>query len=414
MRLLIVTQYFPPEMGAPQARLFELAKRLQGMGHQVTVLTAMPNYPTGKVFDGYRWKLRCVEEIDGIRTIRTCLYPSHSTKILPRLFSYMTFGLSSLVLSRGLGKHDVVLIESPPLFLVPAGVRIARRVGGNPVMMVADIWPECLIKTRKHMNAKAVKAMYWLEKYSYYRCRAVALTNPGARDHIRQRFPEIKDRITVISNGVDTKMFRPEFRSDRIRAELGAGPNDFVVGYCGLHGVAQGLEVVVNAANILRDERGITFVMVGEGPTKDKLMAQARGLDLPNLKFLDRRPKNQMPGLVASFDTSLMPLAVRYPGTMPSKVYEALASGTPPIVAKGCEAEALVVPNQAGLAYEPGDAKELAAAIKELAADRSRWGTLRDNAYRLSARFDRDVIAQRTADVLMAVAEGKPLPEVAW
>ena len=166
MRLLIVTQYFPPETGAPQARLYELAKRLQDVGYEITVLTALPNYPTGKIFKGYRRKLRVTEEIDGIKVIRTWIWPSKSAKILPRLISYITFAISSVLLGCwGLGKHDVVLIESPPLFLLPSGIFVSRLVRGNPIMMVADVWPECLVQTGHASDGLALKMMFWLEKF---------------------------------------------------------------------------------------------------------------------------------------------------------------------------------------------------------------------------------------------------------
>ena len=415
MKLLIVTQYFPPEMGAPQARLSELAKRLRDAGHEITVLTALPNYPTGKIFDDYRCKLRVTEEIDGIRVIRTWIWPSKSLSFVPRLFSYMTFALSCVLLGIwGLGKHDVVLLESPPLFLMPSGLLISKIVKGKAVMMVADVWPECLVQTGHAKDGFALRMMFALEKYAYNRCRAVALTNPGARDHIRQRFPHLKEGITVISNGVDTKMFRPDLASQQTRQDLGAGGDDFLVGYCGLHGGAQGLDVVVRAAEKLKDCPHVKIVMIGDGPTKEDLIAAADSMGLTNIRFLDRVPKNQMPSLLASLDTSLIPLKVRYPQTMPSKVYEALASGVPPIVAKGCQAEALVMPNDAGRCYEPGDENELAAAIRELADDKQLWMRIRENGLQLSKRFDRDILAQRTGEIFTAVAEDKPLPEIQW
>lgn len=415
MKLLIVTQYFPPEMGAPQARLYELAKRLQDMGHDITVLTAMPNYPTGKVFDGYRWKIRKTEFVDGIKTIRTFLYPSKSSSILPRLLSYISFGLSSLFCGVwAIRKQDVVLIESPPLFLTPFALLTAKLVRGKAVMMVSDIWPDIIIRMGyASASSLSVKAMLWLEKFSYKHSYAVALTNPGACEQIRRRFLNVKN-VTVISNGVDTKMFSPDLRSDKIRADFGVGPDDFLVGYCGLHGLAQGLEVIIDAAERLKDRSDIKFVMIGDGPTKSELLKKADDLKLSNLVFFDRRPKSQMPGILASLDVSLVPLLARFPGTMPSKVYEALASATPPIVAKGCEGDSLVTKFEAGRSYEPGDAVEMASAILELANDRSLLKQIRCNCVDLAKRFDRDLIAQRTERILTSIAVNKPLPEVTW
>jgi len=421
MKLLIVTQYFPPEMGAPQARLYELAKRLQSMGHKITVLTALPNYPTGRIFTGYRRRLKVTEIMDEInppyvwriKVVRTCLYPSNSSKTLPRLLSYLSFGVScALIGAWRLGKQDVVLIESPPLFLTPFALLVSKIVRGRAVMMVSDIWPDIIIRMGyAPQNSLSTKAMLWLERFSYRHCYAVALTNPGACSQIRRRFPNLRN-VTVISNGVDTKMFSPEFRSDELRRELGADSSDFLVGYCGLYGLAQGLEVVLSAAARLKNRPDIKFVMIGDGPAKNKLMEMASDMNLSNLRFFGWRPKIQMPAVLASLDVSLVPLSARFPGTMPSKVYEALASGTPPIVAKGCEAEALVTAFEAGKCYEPGDAQELSQAILDLAQNRSVMEKIRSNCIELSKRFDRAVIAKRTEKILTAVRDGEPLPEV--
>jgi glycosyltransferase involved in cell wall biosynthesis len=281
-------------------------------------------------------------------------------------------------------------------------------------MMVSDIWPDIIIRMG-HASEKSlsVKAMLWLERYSYKRSYAVALTNPGACGQIRERFANLRN-VTVISNGVDTKMFHPEFRNGELRSELGAGPDDFVAGYCGLHGLAQGLEVVLEAAARLKDRAEIRFVMIGDGPTKEELVRKTQEMKLSNVTFYDRRPKGEMPEVVASLDVSLIPLSARFPGTMPSKVYEAMASGTPPIVAKGCEAEELITQFEAGLCYEPGDADEMATAILALADNRSLLQQVRDNCRSVSERFDRNLIAKRTERILAAVREGKELPEISW
>ena len=402
-------------MGAPQARLYELAKRLAGMGHEVTILTAMPNYPTGRVFSDYRCRVRVSENIDGIKVVRTCLYASKSSRTLPRLLSYLSFGFSCVLLGIwGLGRQDVTLIESPPLFLVPFALLVNKVVRGKAVMMVSDIWPDLIIRLGyASEKSLSVKAMLWLEKYSYNHSYAVALTNPGACAQIRGRFRHLKN-ITVISNGVDTTMFRPDLRSEKIRAEFGAGPDDFLVGYCGLHGLLQGLEVVLDAAKKLEDKPHIKLIMIGDGPTKEQLVTKAEQMQLSNLSFYERRPKEQMPAILASLDVSLVVLARRFPGTMPSKLYEALASGTTPIVAKACEGETLVTQYNAGKCYEPRNGDEMADAILEFAENKDLLKEVRNNCLELSKRFDRDIIAKRTEKILISIAEEQSLPEVNW
>ncbi len=400
-------------MGAASTRLSELAKRLAAMGHTVQVITALPNYPTGRIFPGYRGKIRMVEEMEGIRVIRTWIYPSTSSRTLPRLFNYLSFVLTSILLGWwGLGRQDVILCESPPLFLVPAGLVIGRITRARMIMNASDIWPDLVVRLGYPLGWLSLKLMHFLERFGYQCSDVVAVTNPGAMEQIEKRFPRVE--TTVISNGADLDLFRPLLRSQAVRTSLGAGPETFLVGYCGLHGLAQGLEVVVEAAARLRDHPRIRLVMVGDGPTKEGLMARTRQLELDNLRFEECKPRADIPAILASCDASLIPLAAELPGTMPSKVYEALASGVPVVVTRGCEAETLVDQFHVGRAFAPLDAKDLAAVLIDLADRPEAWARMRRNGIELAARFDRKVIAARTEAIFQAVAAGRPLPKVSW
>ena len=413
MKLLILTQYFPPEMGATQTRLSELACKLQERGNQVTVLTAMPNYPTGRVFDGYRGKLRLEEEYKGLRVIRTWVWASHSQRQWPRLLCYFSFVLSSVLLGAWkLGRHDVLWFDCPPMFLTPAGLLLRRITRSKVVMNVADIWPEALLQSGQTFSPRRLKALYWLERFAYEHVDVVSLTNPGAMRRIQARFPHVA--TTVFSNGVDTTLFRPELRDPAVRANLRAGPDDFLVVFGGLHGISQGLEVVINAADQLRDRPRIKLVLIGDGPTKADLVALAQAKQLPNVTFLGIKPKGEMPAIMASADASLVPLAARMPGTMPSKIYEAMASGVPVLVVKGCEGEAFVDECHVGRTFEPLDAGELARAIGELVDHPEEVARIRENCRKLSKRFDREAIAAQSNEILHAIAEGRPLPPVVW
>lgn len=413
MKILIVTQYFPPEMGAPQARLYELSVKFLEDGHEVTVLTGMPNYPEGRIFAGYRGRARVVEQMAGIRVIRAWLFPSKSTRSVPRLMSYLSFALSSTIVGLwSLRKHDVAIVESPPLFLAPSGWLMSKWTGARKLLMVSDIWPDILVRMGHAREGLSLRAMLWLEQWAYRHFDVVAVTNPGAMEQISARFPDVQ--TTVISNGVDRSQFNPAARSERVRTDLGADENTFLVGYCGLHGLAQGLEAVIDAASHLKGRSEIRFVLVGEGPVKDRLLAAARTRGLTNVAFIDRRPKDDMPAIVASCDAMLVPLSSRLPGTMPSKIYEALAAGTPPIVAKGCEGEFLLDRFQCGATFEPMDGSDLASAVLKLAGDRRAMVEMSRRAVELSKRFDRRTIAAHTRRTLEALSAGKRVPDTPW
>ena len=406
MKLLMFTQYFPPETGAPQARLYELAIRLKAAGHQVRILTAMPNYPRGRVFDGYRGRLVVKENQNGLDVVRTAIWPSISKSFLPRFLSYCSFVLSSLMLGfRAAGSTEVVLLESPPIFLCVSGVVLSRLRGARLILMVSDIWPDILVRMGSVRAGPLLSAMLALESWAYRNSTLVAVTNPGARRQLRERFPYLQ--TAVISNGVDLSLFRPGLRSKRIRSMLGGEESTFLIGYCGLHGIAQGLAVVVDAAILLRHLDGVKFVMVGDGPTKQDLVDRVERCGLRNIGFYESRPKDEIPAIVASCDAGVVPLSCRLPGTMPSKVYEVLAAGTPVLIAKGCEGERLVDEHRVGMSFEPGSGRELADAIMKMIDLKGEINSMRSRCRSVAERFDRNIIAIRTERILLAVARGQ-------
>lgn len=413
MRIAILTQYFPPETGAPQARLHELATRLRNRGHEITVLTAMPNYPTGRVFNGYRRRLFYCEKVDGLNVLRTPILPSTSKKLLVRLASYLSFVVTSLLMGTWrLGQQDLLVVESPPLFLALSGVPMSRWLRAPMVLMVSDIWPDAAVRTGNIIGPRQKEILERLEAWAYRKAACVALTNPGAVAQVQTRFPAVN--CSIISNGVDLSTFRPDLRSEDTRRDLNIEAGQFAVGYCGLHGIFQGLEVVVRAAELLRSESHIRIVMVGDGPTKESLVAQARTAGLENIIFHPRQPKSRMPVILASLDASLIPLAAPLPGTMPSKVYEALAAGVPMVVTAGCEAEQLVRRYGTGRLFDAGHEEQLASILRELSLDDALCARMRSAAVKLAPRFDRDIIAARTERILYAVANGETIPQVEW
>ena len=410
MRIVVLTQNFPPEVGAKSARLYKMTSRLAENGHQVTVITAMPNYPTGRVFDGYRGKMRSDELENGVRVVRTCILPSKSSNSMPRFIGYASFAMSSLILGPWrLGRQDIVLFDTPPLPLVLTGLALGRITRARVIMNVSDIWPDVAIRLGGPVGRFPMWALRRLERLGYRNSDVVAATTDTARQQIISRFPDI--RAVVIGNGADLRMFNPSLRSQQIRDSFDVGPGDFMVGYFGLHGLFQGLEVVVEAAEKLRNRPDITFLMAGDGPCRDDLIALAKRKRLDNIRFLGLLPWDRIPSILASCDAGLVPLAAQLPGTTPSKVYETLASGVPVVVSKGCESADLVEREHAGRTFQPGDSDELAHALIDLKADSDRLAQIRKSCRRLAGRFDYDRIALENEAILTAVASGAPIPE---
>ncbi|MDE0178817.1 MAG: glycosyltransferase family 4 protein [Gammaproteobacteria bacterium] len=402
LRILFLTQNFPPEIGAKAARLYELTRRLAARGHDVRVITAMPNYPTGKVFPGFRGRIRAEECINDVHVVRTWLRPSNSAQPFPRLVSYLTFLASSLLSGiRGMGRRDIVFIESPPLFLVLAGLLIGGIAKARIVMNVSDIWPETAVRAGLEMKGIPLHLMERLERLGYEKADLVTATTRTASDSIASRFPKVP--TAVIPGGTDLELFRPERRSENLRQSLGVGEADFLVGYCGLHGLFQGLETVIGAAEKLRDNPRIKFVLAGDGPTKKTLVEVAMAAQLANVVFKDPIPREQVGELVASFDVALVPLAAELPGTMPSKVYETLACGVPLVVTEGCEAARLVTDHGLGRTVGPLDVDALGRAIVDLLGDPAEIKRIRGDARRMAKRYDLDGVARGAEATFLAL-----------
>lgn len=393
MRILYVTQYFPPEMGAPQARIPELMRQMIGLGHHVTILTAMPNYPQGRVFAGYRWRLVARENMEGMKVVRTWIYPTISLTFLKRALSALSFTVSSGAFGPWLlPAQDVILVESPPLFLALTAVSLSRILRCPYVAVVADLWPEVAIETGMITNPLAIRIAHWLERVLYKRAVAVITQTPGQVDDISARFPGV--RVAVVSGGVDSSKFSPDLRDEAVRREFGVDGRIGVM-FSGLHGFAQGLDAVLDAADRLRMRPEIRFVMIGNGPVKEHLMRRAADMRLPNVTFFDPVPRQRMPAIAASMDIALAPLRKGVPrATIPTKIYEAMASGLPVVVAGDGESHALVRDGGVGLAVPAEAGPELASTIGRLAGDPKMRADFGAKARRLAcSRFDRGSIA---------------------
>jgi glycosyltransferase involved in cell wall biosynthesis len=363
MRVGILTQYYPPEMGAPQARLSELATRLREHGHDVVVLSAMPNYPRGRVYPGYRGFV-VQEEENGVGVVRAWIWPTTSTALIPRTASYLSFVASSfLVGSRRLPKLDVLITESPPLLLGISGFLLSRLKRARWVFNVSDLWPESAVVLGVLGEGAATRLAYRLEAFCYRRAWRVSCQSREIRASIDRRFPEVQ--TLPFFNGVDVERFSPDRRSDEVRRELGGNARSLAL-YAGLHGIAQGLDQLLAAAAKLEDE-DLQLVLIGDGPEKTALLEEAKARQLRNVTFLPPQPRDAMSTLLASADIAVVPLKMRIPGAVPSKLYEAMASGLPVVLAAEGEAAEIVQSGRSGIVVTPGDVDGLANALRRLA-----------------------------------------------
>lgn len=367
MRILFITQYFPPETGAPQNRLLGLARQLKANGVEVAVLTAMPNYPAMKIQDGYKGKFFVKEEIDSILVFRSWIYVSTKRTILKRLLNYFSFVITSFIISfRIKGKFDFVFCESPPLFLGISGWLISRLKSAKFIFNVSDLWPESAEKLGLITNRFFLDMAERLEMFLYRKSYLVTGQTQGIVKNISSRFPAKK--VHWLPNGIDVEQFQ-NINHPSLRNELGFSADDFVVVYAGIIGHAQGLEVILNAAERLSGYPNIKFLMLGEGPEKDNLERQKNSKGLKSVFFYPGVSKDKSIGIIASCDASVIPLKKLdlFKGAIPSKIFECLALEKPMLLGVDGEAKELFIDEaKAGIYYEPENGEQLADGILAL------------------------------------------------
>ena len=404
MKLLILTQYFPPEVGAPQNRLFELAVRLQKKGVDVTVLTAMPNYPQMEIYKEYSGKLSYSEEMSGLKVYRSWIYVSKSKGIFKRLLNYFSFVFSSALLGLfKLGNFDYIMCESPPLFLGMTAYFLKKTKKAKLIFNVSDLWPESAEKLGLVTNAFLLKRATKLEEFLYRKSDLISCQTQGIVKNISLRFPNKK--VYWLPNGVDLSFYNVNKSEGDWRIKNGFDKNDFIFLYAGIIGHAQGLDVILNAAKVLIENTKIKFVLLGSGPEKERLLIMKGALKCDNVFFYDAVTKNEMPEIVSAIDVALIPLKRLdlFKGAIPSKVFENLAMKKPILLGVEGEAKELFIDKgNAGLAFIPENAVDLAEKALAIVNDKDKLKQYGENGLKyVEQYFTRDKIAQEFYEQLI-------------
>jgi glycosyltransferase involved in cell wall biosynthesis len=397
-KLLIVTPYFPPEMGAPQVRLSELGWRLIERGWQVEVLTALPNYPTGTIFPGYPKYRTLRETLAGLPTLRVPVYPSNRG-FVRRLASYLSFTASASYFGGRCVRPDVILCESPPLFAGLAGLVLAWRFGCPWVFNISDLWPRSAVEmgvlSARGLPARMAGA---LEHWLYRKADAVTGQSQEIVDDIAARMPGLITK--VITNGVEPARFGPEQADQDARALIGnsAGP---VFLFAGLLGLAQGLDQVLDTVRGLPDSVPGRLVLVGDGPMREHLATRIATENIERVKLVPAQPRERVPALLACADVALVSLGRTLRGAVPSKIYEAMATGLPILLVAGGEAAKRVSRAPCGVTVEPGNNEALTAAWTRLATDHTLRRQLgRAGRQEAKSRYSRAAVAADLAMLL--------------
>jgi len=395
MRFLILTQYFPPEVGAPQNRLHGLAMQLKANGAEVTILTAMPNYPAMKIHAAYSGKWHVSEKIDEITIERGWIYVSKSRSVFSRLLNYFSFVVSSIIISFKLrGEYDYLMCESPPLFLGISGWLISKFKKAKFIFNISDLWPESAEKLGIINNQFLLRNATRLEEFLYRKSWMITGQTQGIVESIKSRTPS--KLVHWLPNGIDPDDYKiADFKT--WRNEEGYDNQDFILLYAGIIGHAQGLEVILHAAQTFRELRNIKFILLGDGPEKENLIKLAASLKIENVRFIDVVPKNKVKQILASSDATIIPLRniPLFKGAIPSKIFESLYLKKPILLGVDGEARQLfITQGNCGLYFKPDDSHALSSAIRHLISDKNHIKKLGENGNLfVTANFTRRMIA---------------------
>lgn len=408
MNILFLTENFPPETNAAATRVFERACYWVKWGHGVTVITSAPNFPEGRLFEGYRNRWRQVDEMEGIRVVRVKTFIAPNRGVLLRTLDFLSFMVTGFWAGLWEPKPDVVSATSPQFFAAVGGWLLARALSRPFVFELGDLWPASITAVGVVRPNVLLRLIERLELFLYRRSEAVVALTPAFRDNLVGR-GIAEDRIAVVMNGVDTWRYGSRERDPEMAGEWGLD-GCFVVGYVGTHGMAHALGNVLDAAERLKDRDGLRFLLAGAGAELDRLVADAGRRDLGNVVFLGPQPKEAMPRVWSLCDVALVHLKndPLFAGVIPSKIFEAMASGLPVLLAapKG-EASRIIEDAGAGLHVPPEDPAALADAVAGLMDDGAALKAFAEKALKAAPSFSREAQARHMIEVLELAQAGR-------
>jgi len=377
MRILFLTQWFQPE---PFFKGLPFAKALQARGHEVEVLTGFPNYPGGKVYPGYRVRLWQRETMEGIRINRLALYPSHDFSGIRRIINYVSFALLCLFAGVLMVRRPDVVYVYNLITLLPAAILLRSLFGCKILLDVQDLWPESVIRSGMLRYPTAHRLLTNMCRWLYRRADWVTVLSPGFKKALEARGVP-SNTLEVIYNWCDETAQVPVRRDESLARDLGF-QDRFNVMFAGTMGVMQGLDTVLEAAEICRERvPEAQFVLIGGGADQGRLETRAKKTGLTNVRFLAKQPPESMGQFYALADALLVHLIDEplFRITIPSKTQAYLLMGKPIIMAMEGDAADLVRQAGSGIICRPGDPSALSEAVENLAAmplrERNRLGT---------------------------------------
>lgn len=401
MKILFLTDNFPPEVNAPATRTFEHCKEWVKLGMDVTVITGAPNFPKGKVYEGYKNKLYSKEVIHGINVIRVWTYISENKGTIKRTLDYMSFGISALL--AGLFQAcDLIIGTSPQLFTALSAKRLAALKHKPWLMEVRDIWPESIKTVGAVRDGLIMKYFERKEKQCYRSAKGIVCVTQGIYNTLLSKGVP-NDKLKVFTNGANLALFLPREKDLSLVKKLGL-EGKMIIGYLGTLGMSHKLDFILKSATKIQDPK-IHIVIIGEGAEKDNLMRLKNELNLKNVSLLNGVNKEEVPNYLSIFDMALVNLRKTelFLGALPSKIFENAAMGIPILLGLQGEAKEVIENYSAGLAFEPENSEDFIRKIDMFANDQVLRQNCKEGSIKLAQAYDRKKIAKEMLEYILKV-----------
>ena len=403
MHILFLSDQFTPESNAPASRTFEHCREWVRAGHQVTVITCAPNFPKGKVFDGYKNRLWQKEVTSGIRVIRVWTYIAANEGFIKRILDYLSFMLSATLAAPFVRSVDVVLGTSPQFFTVCAAYLVSSMKRIPFVFELRDLWPESIKAVGALKDSAVIRVMERIEMFLYRRAARILTVTHSFKDTLIRRGID-GQKIEVVTNGVDLIYFRPQAKDAQLLAQHGLD-GKFVAGYIGTHGMAHALETLLDAAHTLQQTPGadnIRLLFLGDGARKAWLANRAKTMGLCNVIFLDAVPKDQVKRYWSVLDVAVIHLrkSELFTTVIPSKLFECMGLGLPVLHGVAGESADIVVRENVGQVFESENAQQLVNGLLRMRDQPEAYASYQQNSLAAATRYNRKHLALKMLQVL--------------
>ena len=371
MRIIFLTDNFPPEFNAPASRTYAHCKEWVEQGADVTVITGAPNFPKGKVFEGYKNKLRQEEWIDGIRVIRVWTYIAANEGFIKRIVDYNSFMISAIFAGLFI-KTDLIIATSPQFFTAIAGRWLSILKRKKWIMEVRDIWPESIKAVGAMKSNFIIRYFEYLERRMYKTAYKIVTVTDSFKKQLIETHNIPSSKIGVFKNGIDDSLFQPSPKNQEILKNHDL-EGKFIIGYIGTHGMAHKLDFVLIAAKEIKDPN-IHFLFLGSGAEKENLFNLKEKLALKNVTMLDSVPKNKVGMYISILDVGLVNLkkSTTFKSVIPSKIFELAAMHKPILLGVEGESKELIESYGIGESYEPENKEEFINKVKKLKTEKNK------------------------------------------